>query len=69
MKKSAIGREPMYPWDRWLGYKREFVVRRWIDYECETHSMVLMFRARARKEGLKLSIQEEPHQLTVKVIR
>lgn len=68
-KQTILGRQAIYPWDKWLKYKNKFTLKRGEDYTCTTQSMALQFRSRAAREGIKVHIHQEDSFLVIKLER
>lgn len=60
MVGSYGGRNPppkygrRYPWDRWLGGRRQVTLRRGREYGCFTYSMAQLVRKRAAERNLTI---------------
>ena len=59
---------PMYDWQRWFR-RRKFILKRGVDYRCQTSSMVQQIRNAAYKRGLSVSLEEDNGALTVTVLK
>lgn len=44
-----------YPWEKWF-MRKEFTLRRGIDYTCMPHSMAVQIRMAASSRGLSISV-------------
>lgn len=66
---GRLGRQAMYPWDKWLSYKNQFTLRRGVHYNCTTQSMSLQVRNRAAREGMRAHIHQEEGLLVIQLER
>lgn len=55
-KPNPGGRPPIYPWDKWLSRRREYLLFRGKDYTCQSHGMAQQIRNKASEAGLSVSI-------------
>lgn len=67
MSTKKLGRQAVYPWDKWLSYKNTFTLKRGEHYTCTTQSMHLQFRNKARSRGITVHIHQEDNLLVIKL--
>lgn len=70
-KPAILGRQAIYPWDKWLKYKNSFTLKKGEHYKCTTQSMALQFRARAARDPSisAVHIKQEDSFLIIKLER
>lgn len=66
-KRSVMGRQAIYPWEKWLSYKNSFTLKKGQHYTCTTQSMALQFRSRANRAGIIVHIHQYDTELVIKL--
>lgn len=53
-----------YPWDRWLK-KRSILLRRGIDYRCQSHCLGILARGAAKNRKIRVRVQIDGDTVTL----
>ena len=66
-------RPTLYPWSKWLanGARKTVILRRFRDYDCQTHSIIGQIRNRAARLGLTchITVEQDGKLIVVETVR